>query len=291
MTLGIQEIFSSVPDPRVGGRCLHLLSDILMIALCSQLADGEDFEDMVVFGQEKFALLQTFLLLPNGIPSHDTFNRVLQMIDYQSLDNCLGQHARELLSLVAEKQICLDGKKLKGVAPTKRGNAGLYILNAWVSENRLCIGQTRLEDKSNEITAIPTILEQLDIAQSIVSIDAIGCQKEIASLIRSKEADYFLSVKKNQETLFEEVSEAFKYNKVLQAPPQIEKDHGPLEVRQCAILSATEVLSPLLLAQWTDVKTIIKIEAQRTIKSVIQKETRYYISSDSSDKPLYTKLN
>jgi DDE_Tnp_1-associated len=124
----IEEIFSTITDPRVAGRCSHKLSDILMIALCTLIADGEDFEDMVVFCHEKESLLRTFLELPNGIPSHDTFNRVFQIIDYQALDTCLGLYGKELLDIIAEKQICIDGKKLRGVTPTKRGNQGLYIL-------------------------------------------------------------------------------------------------------------------------------------------------------------------
>jgi predicted transposase YbfD/YdcC len=264
-----------------------MLSDILMIALCSQIADGEDFEDMVIFGQEKESVLKTFLALPNGIPSHDTFNRVFQMIDYQLLDKCLGQHGKELLALVAEKQICLDGKKLRGVAPTKRGNQGLYLLNAWVSENRICIGQLKVEDKSNEITAIPELLKQLDIKDSLVSIDAIGCQKDIAKAVRSGQAHYLLSVKKNQEDLFEEVSEGFKHFKALQGAVQWEYDHGRYEQRQCALLPAREVLSPNLLAQWKDVQTLVKIVAQRTINGILKEEVRFYISSHPSDNPLY----
>lgn len=283
----IKEIFSTVPDPRVLGRCLHKLSDILMIALCTLIADGEDFEDMVVFCEQKESFLRTFLELPNGLPSHDTINRVFQLIDYQHLDACLGKYGKELLGILAEKQICIDGKKLRGVTPTKRGNQGLYILNAWVSENRLCIGQYKVEDKSNEIIALPVLIEQLDIKDSTVSIDAIGCQKEIAKAIRAKEAHYFLSVKKNQPELFEEISEAFTCNKRIEDSAPWAYDHGRFEQRQCALLCATEVLGPKLLSQWTDIKTLIRITAQRTIKGVKTNEIRYYMSSDECNKPLY----
>jgi predicted transposase YbfD/YdcC len=156
-----------------------------------------------------------------------------------------------------------------------------------VGENRLCIGQYKVEDKSNEITAIPVLINQLDLKDSIVSIDAIGCQKEIATAIRGKEAHYFLSVKKNQPDLFEEISEAFKYNKVIQDIAPWEYDHGRFEQRACALLNATEVLGPKLLSQWTDLETLVKVVAQRTIKGVKTEEIRYYISSDKSNKPLY----
>ena len=176
------------------------------------IADGEDFEDMVEFGVQKEGFLRRFLELPNGIPSHDTFNRVFQILDSQALDKCLGLHGKELLEIVAEKQICLDGKKLRGVTPTKGGNHGLYILNAWIAENKLCIGQVKVGDKSHEITGIPKLIEALELKDSIVSIDAIGCQKAIAKAIRDKEADYLLSVKENQKDPLEEVSLAFKHH-------------------------------------------------------------------------------
>jgi predicted transposase YbfD/YdcC len=131
------------------------------------------------------------------------------------------------------------------------------------------------------------LINQLDIKDSTVSIDAIGCQKDIAEAIRSKEAHYFLSVKKNQEDLFEEVSESFKYHKTIQSVQEWEYEHGRYEQRQCFIQSAREVLSPKLLAQWYDVQTTIKIVAQRTVKGVTKEEIRYYISSEKSDKPLY----
>ena len=287
MMTRLEEIFSIVPDPRVEGRCLHKLLDILMISLCTMIADGEDFEDMVEFGLQKEALLRGFLDLPHGIPSHDTFNRVFQILDNQALDKCLGLHGKELLDIVCEKQICIDGKKLRGVTPTKRGNHGLYILNAWVAENKLCIGQLKVGDKSNEITAIPQLLEELDIKDSLVTIDAIGCQKEIAKTIRLKEADYLLAVKENQKDLFEEVTLGFKHHKVVKSAEPSEQNHGRIEQRQCSLLSALEVLSPDLLKQWCDIKTLIKIEAKRTIKGVLQEETRYYISSDESCKPLF----
>jgi len=140
--------FSEIPDFREGHKCKHLLSDILTIGLCTYLSNGQDYEDMVIFGQTKGKLLPELLELPNGIPSHDTFNRVFQILDCEILKECLTKHGRELLDVLAEKQICLDGKKLRGQSPQSRGNKGLYIVNAWVSENRLCIGQQKVCDKT-----------------------------------------------------------------------------------------------------------------------------------------------
>lgn len=287
MEIKIKELFSEIKEPRVAGRCSHNLCDILTIALCTLLADGEDFEDMVVFGKEKESLLRTFLELPNGIPSHDTFNRVFQLLDYQSLDACLGKYGRTLLDFIAEKQICLDGKKLRGTSPTLRGNQGLYLLSAWVSENKICLGQRKVEDKSNEITAIPLLLEQIDITDSTVSIDAIGCQKSIAELICSKKGNYFLAVKGNQKTLYEELIAGFEQHQAITGTEEWEYNHGRFEQRQCSILSAKEVLSPDVLNQWKSIEIIIKIVSKRTIKNNTTTEVRYYISNEKIYKPNY----
>ena len=163
MEQDITVYFSQVPDPRVVGRCSHLLSDILFIAICTYLTGGEDYQDMHMFAKERGSSLSELLLLPNGAPSADTFERVFQRIDPSALQNCLQSYGKDILSTLSEKQIVFDGKKLKGLSPHGKGNQGLYLLNAWVSENRFCIGQIKVEDKSNEITAIPRLLEELDI--------------------------------------------------------------------------------------------------------------------------------
>ncbi len=145
----INELFKSVPDSRVTNRCDHKLCDVLFIALCTLICNGEDFEDMVEFGKQRYTWLKSILELPNGIPSHDTFNRVLQLIAPNTLSDVLIAEGQVLLDTIQEKQICLDGKKIKGVSPHSKGNKGLYILNAWVSENKLCIGQEKVGEKSN----------------------------------------------------------------------------------------------------------------------------------------------
>ena len=208
----VSEIFSQVPDPRVVKRCDHKLVDILFIAFCTLLSNGEDFEDMVEFGRQRQDWLRTILELPEGIPSHDTFNRVLQLVDSEALSECLQSDGAGLLESVKGQLINFDGKKIKGANPRSRGNKGLWILSAWVSDKRLCIGQKKVDDKSNEITAIPELIDELNLQGSIVSIDAIGCQVEIAEKIRDSEADYLLAVKENQADLLEEIREAFEHS-------------------------------------------------------------------------------
>lgn len=278
----IRDLFSGVKDPRVENRSLHLLSDILFIALCTFLSNGEDFEDMVTFSQERYDWLQTKLELPNGIPSHDTFNRIFQIIDPEELRLILEKDGEVLLESVRGKLVVFDGKKMRGVSPKSRGNKGLFILSAWVSEHRLCIGQTKVMDKSNEITAIPVLLKKLDLKGSTVSIDAIGCQKELATQIIEAEADYLLAVKGNQKGLQEEVIESFNYANPVEIAENWEYDHGRYETRKCSILNASEVLSPKLLQEWEAMVTLIKIESTRMIKEVETTENRYYISSHST---------
>ncbi|MEM1323911.1 MAG: ISAs1 family transposase [Bacteroidota bacterium] len=275
----IEEIFGQIPDPRVINRCDHKLIDILFIAFCTLLSQGEDFEDMVEFGKQRKAWLETVLELPNGIPSHDTFNRVLRIIEPQHLGECLQADGAGLLDHVKDKLISLDGKKIKGASPDSRGNKGLYILSAWVNDNRLCIGQKRIEDKTNEIIAIPQLIDELDVEGATISIDAIGCQVDIAQKIRHSRAHYLLAVKGNQKDLMEEIEEAFQYSSIQHYDENWEYDHGRYERRRCEVLDAKVSLSPNQLERWIDVQQIIKITAQRTIKEKTSTELRYYISS------------
>ena len=272
--------FSEVTDPRVTGRCLPLLSDILMIGLCTYLTGGTDYEDMRLFALECGEMLNDLLSLPNGVPSEDTFERVFQRIEPSELEHCLRSYGKSLLSDLSEKQIVIDGKKQGGTSPTSTGNKGLYILNAWVSENRFCISQGKVEDQSNEITAIPAVLSEIDIEEAIVSIDAMGTQREIVDLILDKKGHYLLSVKGNQKSLYEDIECAFKVNGGLDKDTSVDKDHGRIEVRKCCILPAREYLLAETIRSWRGPGTIIKIESSREINGKTTYETRYYISDE-----------
>lgn len=286
-----KDLFTDLQDPRVEGRCKHKLTDIVFIALCTIVCNGEDFEDMEEFGQQRIDWLKTILELPNGIPSHDTFNRVLQKLEPTVLSQVLELDGKQFLDTVIEKQICIDGKKLRGVSPTSKGNSGLYVLNAWVSENNICIGQEVVGDKSNEITVIPDLLNSLDISGSIVSIDAIGCQKKIAEKILDKDADYLLALKKNQKDTFEMVEDIFRFNQATDEDIISEnKNHGRIEKRKCSIINLESIPQDEIPKNWTGLKTVIKIEASRVIKKEIQNSTRYYISSENYSYANYFNL-
>ena len=283
----IETSFSEVKDPRVKNRCLHSLEDILFIAFCTLLSNGEDFADMVEFGQQRKEWLENYLELRNGIPSHDTFNRVFQLIDPEQLSLCLSNNGSQLIESVGGKLVNIDGKKIKGVSPKSKGNHGLYILSAWVGENRFCIGQKKVEDKSNEITAIPELIDSLDLAGSTITIDAIGCQTNIAKKIIKSEANYLLAVKKNQAKLLEEISAEHLWKSTKIFNEQWEYNHGRYEKRKCQIVDAEEFLSPELLGKWEQIKTIVRIEAERTINNITNSQIRYYISSERNDAAFY----
>ncbi len=274
-------------DPRVANRCSHLLKDILFIAFCTLLSNGEDFEDMVEFAHQRIGWLKGVLELPNGIPSHDTFNRVLQIIDPEQLSMCLGSDAALLAEGVKDKLVSLDGKKMKGVSPKSRGNKGLFILSAWVGEHRLCIGQRKVDGKSNEITAIPELIDALDVEGSTVSIDAIGCQEGIAEKILGAKADYLLAVKENQGGLYEGIRDGFIWESAKGCDETWEYDHGRYEVRKCVTASAKNYLTPDLLDKWVGVETLVKIESHRVVDGVSSSQTRFYISSEQKSPSFY----
>ena len=259
---------STVKDHRMVNKCKHKLSDILFIGLLTHLSNGDDFVDMVLFGKTHKTFLQEYITLANGIPSEDTFERVFSAVEPDVLRVCLNDYGKDVVGLLSEKQICLDGKKLKGVSPTSRGNRGLYILNAWVAENRICVGQKRVEDKSNEITAIPALIEQLDVKDAVVSIDAIGCQRDIAKQIVKKEGHYLLALKTNQRELYDDVECGFKACKPQSISENWEYAHGRYETRKCSILSADGALLPENLSQWCGLKTIMKCDLKKPKKDL-----------------------
>ena len=227
------------------------------------------------------------LSLPHGVPSEDTFERVFKRLVPAELEACLRCYGHSILRDLSEKQIVIDGKKQRGVSPTTRGNKGLYLLNVWVSENRFCIAQHKVEDKSNEITAIPAALDAIDISGAVVSIDAMGTQRDIAELIIEKEAHYLLALKNNQKSLFEDVQCAFKVHSGHDTYQTVEADHGRIETRKCSILPAGEYLMEENLVAWRNLKTIVRIESSREIQGKASQEVRYYISDEQETKASY----
>lgn len=287
VSAAIEQHFGNLNDPRIDRTKLHKLLDILVIAICAIVAGADNWEDIADFGQAKIDWFKTFLELPNGIPSHDTFNRVFARLDPKQFQDGFLRWIRAVSEVIAGQVIAIDGKVLRRSHDRGIGKAAIDMVSAWASANRLVLGQMKVDDKSNEITAIPQLLKALEVAGCIVTIDAIGCQTEIAEAIIKKEADYVLSLKENQGHLFEDVrllfadleksqdqAYAYDYHKT------VNKDHGRLEIRECWTISDPEVLCHLRgFENWKKLLTVSRIRAQRLIGEEKSCEDRYHIAS------------
>lgn len=275
------KIFAQVPDFRTECYITYDLSEILVISLCGVLSGAEDFEEIAEYGRQKEPFLRQFLELPNGVPSHDTFNRVFLHMDTKSFENVLKNWSKEILEQLDSYQINIDGKVLRATGQRGKKTAATCIVSAWVSEHCLSLGQVKVDKKSNEKTAIPEIIETVDIKGALVSIDAMGCHSSIAKLIRANEGDYLLALKENQKSLYEEVHDWMKKHKAsMDCYTHTDYVGGRIEKRTTYVTNNLTYIDAL--ADWQDSKTIIMIESERTFKNGIEKSTshiRFYVSS------------
>ena len=274
----LNEIFMTVLDHRVTGRCTYALSDLLTIALLTYICGAEDYVDMSEFAYYR---ARDFGLLPDRSPSPDTFERLMSAVDSDEIERCLIEHGRKFLDTLAEKQVVIDGKKLRGTSPKQHGTKGDYIMNAYVSENHIVVGQQRLKDKENEIIAIPKLLEKLDIEGAIISIDAIGTKVSIAQGILEKNVHYFLAVKENQGALNEQIIDAFRYHKPLESASQMDAGHGRIETRDCRILNADIIEDKDILARWPGLKTLVEVTSTVDYGDHTATAVRRYISDEN----------
>jgi predicted transposase YbfD/YdcC len=283
----IENHFGDLTDPRIERTKLHKLIDILVIAICAVIAGADNWEDIAAFGQAKIEWFKTFLELPNGIPSHDTFNRLFARLDPQQFQERFIGWVRAVSSVIGGQVIAIDGKLLRRSHDRGIGQAAIDMVSAWATANGLVLGQVKVDDKSNEITAIPQLLQALEISGCIVTIDAIGCQTEIAEQIIDQEADYVLSLKENQGHLFEDVQllfndlETSRYKAYpYEYEKTVNKDHGRIEIRQCWTISDPEVLRHLRgFENWKGLQTVSMIRAVRQIGEENSCEDRYHIAS------------
>ena len=273
-----QDFFIGVEDFRVEGRCDHLLSDILMLTLIGVICDCDDFEQIADYGRDNEVFLKTFLELPNGIPSHDTLNRVFRYLDSEQVLNCLHQWSSSLVSFLSGKHIAIDGKELRGTIPEGKKHATIRIVSAWVREDGVSLSQQVVDSKSNEITAIPKLLGTIDISGSVVTIDAIGCQRAIAELIVSKSADYVLSLKKNQGDLYEQVSSYFLHNEAgLSCFEERDLGHGRAELRKTYVCNELKFMEET--QNWEGLKAVFMVKRYRWKADKKQEQIQFYISS------------
>lgn len=286
----LNEIFMTIPDHRVTGRCTYSLADLLTIALLTYVCGGEDYVDMSEFAHVRARDFGLLADCGNSSPSPDTFERLMSAVEPSEIERCLIEHGRKFLDTLAEKQVVIDGKKLRGTAPKLNGTKGDYLMNAYVSENHIMIGQLQLKDKENEIVAIPQLIEKLDIEDAIVSIDAIGTQVNIAQGIIDKQAHYFLAVKENQGSLREAIIDAFRYNKPMDVASQMEADHGRIETRDCRILDVEAIEDKEVSSRWPGLKTLVEITSTVDYGDKTATTTRLYISDEDFPKAAYFNM-
>lgn len=282
----LEKHFSGLEDPRGKQGRLHKFQDIVTISILAVICGCDEWTDMEEYGKCKQKFLEQILELPNGIPSHDTFGRVLSSISPASFEKYFNLWVQDLCDLCGDI-VNIDGKQLRRSYDTEDDKAAIHMVSAWANDNNMVLGQVKVDDKSNEITAIPKLRELLDLGGAIVTIDAMGCQSAIVQGIVSQDADYVLAVKGNQGNLYEEITESFeKVGGTSQAEchTQTNKEHGRLEVRKAYALAAEDWLSPEVLAKWASLVTIVKIETHTSFingkrKGEQRSENRYYISS------------
>ena len=283
------EAFSPMEDPRLDRSKEHVLFDIIVIAVCAVVCGADGWVDMEAYGKSKHSWLKTFLALPNGIPSHDTFGRVFSLLDSKQFEHCFIDWISKLDVLTAGSVVALDGKTLRHSFDQASKKSAIHMVGAWSSANRMVLGQIKVDDKSNEITAIPKLLELLEISGCTVTIDAMGCQKDIAGLIIEKGAEYVLALKGNQSTLnddtrlfFEDALETGFKDVDHRFEETVDGDHGRIEIRRHWIVSDIGWLEQK--AQWKGLKSLAMVQSERTIADTTSHETRFYITSLAADR-------
>lgn len=280
MTENLRDIFKQIQDNRRDLSKLHNLHDILAMAIISVVCGANTWNEIEGYCLAKEEWLSKVLNLKNGIPSHDTFNRVISSIDSQHFERCFIEWVGGLLKIDNVKDIInVDGKTIRGAKQNGK-KSPIHMVSAWAHHSNLVLGQVKVNEKSNEITAIPELLEALEVADSVITIDAMGCQTAIAEKIIEKGADYVLAVKNNQEQLFENIRDEFKFCKEIQIDEDIDIGHGRIETRKCSRINNLQHIENK--GKWAGLNTVIKIESKREFKNsdkASETATRYYISS------------
>ena len=284
--VSFHEYFATLTDPRCpqAPNSRHLLMDILIIAVCAVIGGAEGWEDIEEYGKAQAEWFADLLDLPHGIPGHDTFRRVLSRLDPEELTQCFIAWTQALSEVSGGDIVSIDGKTLRHSFDQATATAAIHMVSAWASANRLVLGQLKVDEKSNEITAIPELLRLLDLTGAVVTIDAMGCQKEIAKTITAQEADYVLALKDNHPTLsaavtlflndardtgFADIEHAYHET--------VDGDHGRIETRRYWITSAIEWLGAK--ASWANLQSIGMVEARRERGDTVQIDTRYFLTS------------
>jgi predicted transposase YbfD/YdcC len=278
----IRQHFRRLKDPRVAGRTCHRFLDIIVLALCGVIANCDDWPDIVLFAQQREAWFRRFLALPGGIPCHDTFERLFAALDPRAFERCCAAWLHEVSQLVTGGQIAIDGKTLRGSAAA--GRKPLHLVSAWATQAQLTLGQVAVDGKSNEITAIPRLLDLLDLHGALVTIDAIGCQKAIAKKIVAGGGDYVLVVKDNQPGLLTDIQETVAKALDGELPAEqvrqhttTDTGHGRVEKRTCLLITDLTGIAERNL--WSKMTTVGMCYRERTVAGKTTTEVCYFIGS------------
>ncbi len=282
--------FAELGDPRLERSKLHELLDIITIAICAVICGADDWVEIEQFGNDKLPFFSKFLGLPNGVPSHDTFGRVFARLNSEQFQSCFLEWVQDLMSSSGEELkgvVAIDGKTLCGSRDKAGGKGAIQMVSAWAQEHRMVLGQVKVEDKSNEITAIPQLLKLFDLTECIVTIDAMGCQTEIARNITDEGAEYVLSLKGNHSTMHQDVITLFDeglangFKEIRhQKEETVEKGHGRIERRRYWLVDDPEYLAYLNpKGAWTNLRGVGMVQAEREMAGVVTSERRYYLCS------------
>lgn len=296
LQLCLEQYFGQIPDPRVERTRAHQLLDIITIALFGVLSGADSWVAIETYGNAKRCWLETFLALPNGIPSHDTFARVFARLSPEAFEASFQQWTKALVSTLDAQLIAIDGKTVKGSYDREEGVKALQLVSAWASEHRLVLGQCSVSSKSNEITAIPVLLEQLALAGCVVSIDAMGTQSAIAKQITQQQADYILALKGNHPHLLQqaqawfEAGQSHQFESANYTQHQArEAGHHRIETRTLWQVPATQVFSSNQLQGWAGLQSLVVVHSHRRLWNKDTFETRYFLSSLSTDAPTFAR--
>jgi predicted transposase YbfD/YdcC len=280
----IIDFFNHIKDPRIDRKKCYPLIEVIVITLLAVMAFAKGWEDIELYGKTKEAWLKQFLPLEHGIPKHDVYRRVFNRLDPREIERCFMTWVRAIQQDTEREVIAIDGKTVRGSFNTREGSKAIHLVSAWATENQLVFAQVKTEEKSNEITAIPTLLEMIALKGCIVTIDAMGCQYKIANQIVEAGADYVLSLKENQETLYDDVKTYFDGIDFAHPAPLVETsstfdvDHGRQERRNHAVTGDVSWLIDAHPA-WSTITSIGVVESIRTIGETVSTEQRYYVSS------------
>lgn len=274
--------FAELKDPRVERTREHLLEEILLLAIAAVLSGAGSWNEMEDYGKAKRPWFKGFLRLPGGIPSHDTFNRVISALDPAEMEKSFADWVVSIVKLTAGEVVAIDGKALCGTREAGKKTL-VHMVSAWASANNLVLAQRKVDDKSNEITAIPKLLSALELSGTVVTIDAMGCQRPIAEKIVAQRADYILAVKENQGHLLEEIQDSFQMLAADAVCEEIDCGHGRVEQRRCSVIADLSLLEKT--SEWASLQGLVRIESERyhKVSGKTERQIRYYITSLKPD--------